>query len=55
MALEDAVHERLDLLLLADVARARLDPAVLPRGGGLLERVEPPAADHDSRAQRSEL
>ena len=50
-----AVHERLDLVLLADVARARLDAAVLRRGGGLLEWLEPPAADHHLRAQRRQL
>ena len=55
VALEHAVHERLHLVLLADVAGLRLHAPALRRGGGLLERLQPPPADHHLRAERRQL
>ena len=55
MTLEHAVDERVDLVLLADVADARLNaPAVGPRRG-LLERVAAAPAHHHARAQGGQL
>ncbi len=55
MALEHTAHERLHLVLLADVAGLRLHAPALRRGGGLLERLEPPPADNHLGAERREL
>jgi hypothetical protein len=52
---EHPVHERLHLVLLADVAGVRVHPAVLGECHGLVERL-PAAAAHDHpRAERGEL
>jgi hypothetical protein len=55
VALQDAVHQRLDLVLLADVARARLHPPFLGGRGRLVERLLAPPAHDDPRAQGGEL
>src|SRR6185437_4578694 len=55
MTLEYAVDERLDLILLADVAGDRLATAFRTQRNGVLERLEPPAADDHMRTKRSEL
>ena len=55
MALQHAVDERLDLVLLADVAGARLHAPVLGGRGRLVERLLAPPADHHLGAERGEL
>ena len=55
MALEHTVHERLDLVLLADVADPPLAAPVLGGGRGLIQGVGPPAAHHHMRSERRQL
>ena len=55
VALEHGVDERLDLVLLADVAGARLDAAAVGLRGGLVERLLAPAADDHLGAERRQL
>ena len=55
VALEHRVHERLDLVLLADVAGVCLDAPAVGLRRGLLQRLLAPAADHHSRAERRQL
>ena len=55
VTLEHGVDERVHLVLLADVARMRLDLALVRAGGRLGERLLAPPADHDARAERRQL
>ena len=55
MALAGALDERLDLVLLSDVARLRLDAAIRIELDRLVERLLAPPAHHDARAERGEL
>jgi hypothetical protein len=55
VTLECPLHEGVNLLLLADVAGARLDAAALGTLGGLLERLLAPAAYHHPGAQGGQL
>jgi hypothetical protein len=55
MAIEHRRDERVHLVLLADVAHERLDAPGLGSGGGLLERLRTPPADHHLRAEGRQL
>jgi hypothetical protein len=53
--LEHLVHERSDLVLLADVAGMGPHTTPVARGGGLLERLGPAPAHHHARPERRQL
>jgi hypothetical protein len=55
VALQNGLDERIHLVLLADVACARLDAPALGCASGLLERLLPPSAHHDPRTERGQL
>ena len=55
VALERAVDERVDLVLLADVADDALDAAGRGERRRLLQRLDPAPADDDRRAEAREL
>ena len=55
MALERACDQRVDLLLLADVADDALDASRRGQRRGRLQRLDPAPADDDRRAEAGEL